>query len=327
MFAEDTPYGTFWNLADHLGTIRDVATYNFPSGGTSLADTLTYDAFGNLLSESNAAGGPLVKYTGKFRDPVTGKPHQRENTGIKIAGTMPRTARWLSRDPIGFAAGDANLYRYVGNGPTRATDPIGLQAYAYPWSVPGSGQLRPPQRDIDAAERRAATAAVNGLATATVSTATLGLSNEPVHLIPVTPAELSNPHYQFEQSVFSIGGEGVIAVATVGAGTTASLTTSTIGRVAGRGLAYYDIAGNALGAGRAGTSIYNDGLNLGNGAGLVAGGIGLGGNALGRRLRRTATPGRSPIPRSSFRLVEPPQICRIADAPRRVLNSLDDVAA
>ncbi len=34
--------------------------------------------------------------------------------------------RWISEDPIGFAAGDANLYRYVGNSPTNATDPSGL---------------------------------------------------------------------------------------------------------------------------------------------------------------------------------------------------------
>ena len=34
--------------------------------------------------------------------------------------------RWLSQDPIGFAAGDANLYRYVGNGATNAVDPTGL---------------------------------------------------------------------------------------------------------------------------------------------------------------------------------------------------------
>jgi hypothetical protein len=31
-------------------------------------------------------------------------------------------------DPLGFAAGDANLYRYVGNDPTNATDPTGLCA-------------------------------------------------------------------------------------------------------------------------------------------------------------------------------------------------------
>jgi len=33
----------------------------------------------------------------------------------------------FSQDPIGFAGGDANLYRYVGNSPTNATDPSGLE--------------------------------------------------------------------------------------------------------------------------------------------------------------------------------------------------------
>jgi hypothetical protein len=33
----------------------------------------------------------------------------------------------ISKDPIGFAAGDVNQYRYVGNGPTNATDPSGLE--------------------------------------------------------------------------------------------------------------------------------------------------------------------------------------------------------
>ncbi|HRX83260.1 MAG TPA: HNH endonuclease, partial [Pirellulaceae bacterium] len=32
----------------------------------------------------------------------------------------------ISNDPIGFSAGDANLYRYVGNESTNATDPSGL---------------------------------------------------------------------------------------------------------------------------------------------------------------------------------------------------------
>ncbi len=34
--------------------------------------------------------------------------------------------RFLSEDPIGFEAGDANLQRYVGNGPTNLVDPSGL---------------------------------------------------------------------------------------------------------------------------------------------------------------------------------------------------------
>lgn len=38
----------------------------------------------------------------------------------------PNTGRFLSEDPIGFAAGDPNLYRFVGNSPLNFTDPSGL---------------------------------------------------------------------------------------------------------------------------------------------------------------------------------------------------------
>ncbi len=41
----------------------------------------------------------------------------------------PTIGRWISEDPIGFAGGDPNLYRYVGNSPTNATDPSGLVAF------------------------------------------------------------------------------------------------------------------------------------------------------------------------------------------------------
>jgi RHS repeat-associated protein len=33
--------------------------------------------------------------------------------------------RWLTEDPIGFGAGDPNLYCYVGNDPLTRTDPTG----------------------------------------------------------------------------------------------------------------------------------------------------------------------------------------------------------
>ena len=33
----------------------------------------------------------------------------------------------MSQDPLGFDAGDSNLYRYVNNAPTDATDPSGLE--------------------------------------------------------------------------------------------------------------------------------------------------------------------------------------------------------
>ena len=37
-----------------------------------------------------------------------------------------KQARFLSEDPLGFDAGDTNLYRYVFNSPTNYTDPTGL---------------------------------------------------------------------------------------------------------------------------------------------------------------------------------------------------------
>src|SRR5262249_48489162 len=38
----------------------------------------------------------------------------------------PHIGRWISEDPLGFAAGDSNLYRYVLNSPNYETDPRGL---------------------------------------------------------------------------------------------------------------------------------------------------------------------------------------------------------
>ncbi len=39
----------------------------------------------------------------------------------------PTQGRFISRDPIGFAAGDWNLYRYVENDPVNWSDPSGLR--------------------------------------------------------------------------------------------------------------------------------------------------------------------------------------------------------
>jgi hypothetical protein len=39
----------------------------------------------------------------------------------------PGLGRWATMDPIGFDAGDTNLFRYVGNNPSNRLDPTGLQ--------------------------------------------------------------------------------------------------------------------------------------------------------------------------------------------------------
>jgi hypothetical protein len=52
----------------------------------------------------------------------------------------PRIGRWVEEDPIGFEAGDANPYRYVGNDPTNKVDPSGLEKED---SLPGPANFEP----------------------------------------------------------------------------------------------------------------------------------------------------------------------------------------
>jgi RHS repeat-associated protein len=50
------------------------------------------------------------------------------NLGLNHFGDRwqdPVNGRWISRDPIGFAAGDPNLYRFADNDPVSFTDPTG----------------------------------------------------------------------------------------------------------------------------------------------------------------------------------------------------------
>jgi RHS repeat-associated protein len=130
LLADETIDGTqtaddiLWPLADHLNTTRDVVRYSMATETTSVANHLTYDAFGNVTSETSTAAADDTQFhhTGKILDEQTGNQwHQHR-------WYDPRTARWQSADPIGFDAGDLNLYRYVGNSPQYSTDSLGLLA-------------------------------------------------------------------------------------------------------------------------------------------------------------------------------------------------------
>ena len=113
---------TLWALSDHLGSIRDIADTNESTGTTSIANHRRYDSFGRRVWETNDAVDLVFGYTGKLFDETT----RLQNNVNRWYDSS--TGRWISQDPIGFAAGDANLYRYVGNGPTNATDPSGGQS-------------------------------------------------------------------------------------------------------------------------------------------------------------------------------------------------------
>jgi RHS repeat-associated protein len=107
--------GQYWALTDHLGSVRDVVD----SSGT-LKDSVAYDAYGNVIgTELNQNYRGMYAWTGRQVDLETGLQYNRarwyDNT----------TGRWISQDPMGFDAGDSNLYRYVHNAPTTHDDPSG----------------------------------------------------------------------------------------------------------------------------------------------------------------------------------------------------------
>jgi RHS repeat-associated protein len=108
------PGTMLWPLADHQGTVRDLVN----SAGV-IQKHRKYDSFGRITSDSNAALDHLFAYTGREWDAESGQHYYRARYYDQATG------RLLSEDPTGFTAGDSNLYRYVRNQPTYATDPHG----------------------------------------------------------------------------------------------------------------------------------------------------------------------------------------------------------
>ena len=66
------------------------------------------------------------------------KPRERQ-LYLRARMYSPSLGRFFSMDPIGFDAGDYNLYRYVFNNPTNATDPTGEFAFI-PWLLKASAE-------------------------------------------------------------------------------------------------------------------------------------------------------------------------------------------
>jgi RHS repeat-associated protein len=101
-----------WLLGDNLGTVRHIVDNN-----GVVQNTLTYDAFGRILTGTPAYDA--FAFTGREWDQETGQYFYRGRY------YDPFTGCFESEDPTGLGP-DVNLYRYVGNSPTNATDPSGL---------------------------------------------------------------------------------------------------------------------------------------------------------------------------------------------------------
>jgi RHS repeat-associated protein len=113
--ARTTGGTTEFFLSEVLGS-----TVGLADGSGAVATEYSYDPFGTATASGTSSGNEL-RYTGREND----------GTGIyyyRARYYHPALQRFISEDPIEFAAGDTNLYVYVDNSPTDFIDPTGLYA-------------------------------------------------------------------------------------------------------------------------------------------------------------------------------------------------------
>jgi RHS repeat-associated protein len=108
-----------WYLLDYQNSVIGMVS----ATGASLG-SVTYDGFGKVLTNTLGSYADAYLFQGARRDTDTGM--DIHNDGGNGRWYDPNTGTWISRDRGGFAMGDANLYRYVGNNSTTWIDPTGM---------------------------------------------------------------------------------------------------------------------------------------------------------------------------------------------------------
>jgi RHS repeat-associated protein len=106
---------TYRIFSDQLGS--PVLVVNTSTG--AIAEQITYDEFGNVLSDASPGFQPFG-FAGGLYD---------QDTKLVRFGARdynPSSGRWTSKDPILFNGGDTNLYGYVLDDPVNGIDPLGL---------------------------------------------------------------------------------------------------------------------------------------------------------------------------------------------------------
>ncbi|MEN8146955.1 MAG: RHS repeat-associated core domain-containing protein [Campylobacterota bacterium] len=112
---EDGTGSVYYIAYNHVGSPRVVAD----AFGRKLK-TLSYDSFGNIVSDSNPSLKIPFGFAGGLYDPDTGL------TRFGYRDYDAYTGKWTAKDPIGFQGGDTNLYGYVLGDPVNFVDPLGL---------------------------------------------------------------------------------------------------------------------------------------------------------------------------------------------------------
>jgi RHS repeat-associated protein len=116
VLAEEAGASLRWFLADEQGTIKDVV-----DNTGIVIDHITYDSFGRIVGQTSSIDLRFA-YTGREWDAETGQYYYRARY------YDPTVGRFINEDPLGFGAGDTNIYRYVGNSPTNYIDPSGEES-------------------------------------------------------------------------------------------------------------------------------------------------------------------------------------------------------
>lgn len=123
-------YSQGLNIDEPLAMLRSSTVSYYESDGVgsvtslsnaagSLAQTYTFDSFGNVTAATGSLTNPF-RYTGRDFDNETNLQFSRARYYDQTTG------RFLSEDPIGFDGGDADFYRYALGSPLMYTDPLGL---------------------------------------------------------------------------------------------------------------------------------------------------------------------------------------------------------
>lgn len=108
---------TYKLITDYLGSVRYVV--NASSG--EVAQQMTYDEFGNVLTDTNPGFQPFG---------FAGGLYDVDSKLVRFGARDydPETGRWTSKDPILFNGSDTNLYGYTFNDPINFIDPNGKDA-------------------------------------------------------------------------------------------------------------------------------------------------------------------------------------------------------
>ena len=105
---------------DQIGSLRAISRVLSPDNTVEVVKQITYDTFGNILTDTN----PTLKVPFGFAGGLYDVDTKLTRFGYRDYDAY--TGKWTAKDPIGFQGRDSNLYGYVLGDPVNFIDSKGL---------------------------------------------------------------------------------------------------------------------------------------------------------------------------------------------------------